>query len=357
MTEAKESPNERAADIAAGPGRDRPRAAGPAAPRRSRRRTTTTRRRSARSSSTAPRARWSAPARSSRTRRTRASPTWCGRRATACTPGQRAAGTATSPSSRPTTTRGCPRRGSAARPSREAGPVRRVVGATGHRPPTSGSPPARRRGGSGSPYDFAVLHVPPENGGGKSLEETVGAALPVWFNAPSPTEVSSLGAWGYPAAPPFDGQKMFECIGPARPAVAGRRPADGVPDRLHDDRWLLWRRLVRQGAGRRGGAGLQHLDRPAVTATWLAGPHLGAAAEGVYRRDEPEVLERVTPYRGGAWRRRGRGTAKARPRDVGAGLRVRGPTARRVPGPARSAMRRPGRTAPVPRPGPRAPGP
>ncbi len=48
-----------------------------------------------------PRARWSARRRSSRTRRTRASPTWSGRRAIACTPVRRAAGTATSRSCRP----------------------------------------------------------------------------------------------------------------------------------------------------------------------------------------------------------------------------------------------------------------
>ncbi|NED79205.1 hypothetical protein G3I76_03720, partial [Streptomyces sp. SID11233] len=40
-------------------------------------------------------------------------------------------------------------------------------------------------GGAGAPYDFAVLHVTPEHSGGKSLEETVGGALPVDFAAPS----------------------------------------------------------------------------------------------------------------------------------------------------------------------------
>src|SRR3954453_11052942 len=61
-------------------------------------------------------------------------------------------------------------------------------------------------GGAGAAYDYAVLHVKPEHGS-KSLEETVGAALDVDFSAPSATEVSQLGAWGYPAAPPYNGLK------------------------------------------------------------------------------------------------------------------------------------------------------
>ncbi|CAM5250593.1 Peptidase OS=Streptomyces antimycoticus OX=68175 GN=SANT12839_057960 PE=4 SV=1 [Streptomyces antimycoticus] len=59
-----------------------------------------------------------------------------------------------------------------------------------------------KTGGVGSAYDFAVLHVKPEGGGGKSLQETVGASVPVWFGAPSADRVSSIGAYGYPQAPP-----------------------------------------------------------------------------------------------------------------------------------------------------------
>ncbi|NEE51995.1 hypothetical protein G3M55_46250, partial [Streptomyces sp. SID8455] len=67
-------------------------------------------------------------------------------------------------------------------------------------------------GGQGAPYDFAVLHVAPEKGStGKSLEETVGSALPVEFNAPAVPQIASMTAVGYPAAPPFDGQKLFRC--------------------------------------------------------------------------------------------------------------------------------------------------
>ncbi len=67
-------------------------------------------------------------------------------------------------------------------------------------------------GGDGAPYDFAVIHVTPEKGSsGKSLEETVGSALPVDFDAPAVAQVESITATGYPAAAPFDGETMYQC--------------------------------------------------------------------------------------------------------------------------------------------------
>ncbi|GAA4866660.1 hypothetical protein [Kitasatospora terrestris] len=65
-------------------------------------------------------------------------------------------------------------------------------------------------GGPASQYDFALLHVHNEDGGGKSLEETVGGAVPVWFNA-QPDTVPSLAAYGYPADAPFDGAELEHC--------------------------------------------------------------------------------------------------------------------------------------------------
>ncbi len=57
-----------------------------------------------------------------------------------------------------------------------------------------------------------MIHVTPEQGsGGKSLEETVGSALPVDFNAPAVPKVDSITATGYPAAAPYDGQKLYRC--------------------------------------------------------------------------------------------------------------------------------------------------
>ena len=63
-------------------------------------------------------------------------------------------------------------------------------------------------------------HVKPEQGA-ESLEETVGAALDVDFSAPSAAEAGTMGAWGHPAAPPYDGPRMFKCLD----ARAGSRSA------------------------------------------------------------------------------------------------------------------------------------
>ncbi|MFD9796619.1 trypsin-like serine peptidase [Streptomyces sp. NPDC059070] len=137
-------------------------------------------------------------------------------------------------------------------------------------------------GGQGAPYDFAVLHVTPEKGkGGKSLEETVGAALPVDFDAPAVPKIASMTANGYPAAPPYDGQKLYQCKD--RP---GRLSLDaGAP--------TMYRLGCTMTGGSSGGgwiaAGAD--GKPAlvsntsigpVTAGWLAGPRLGPEAKGVY---------------------------------------------------------------------------
>ncbi|MEW2520981.1 hypothetical protein AB0922_22900 [Actinacidiphila alni] len=137
-------------------------------------------------------------------------------------------------------------------------------------------------GGSGSPYDFAVLHVKPEDGAGsKSLEETVGSAMPVWFDAPSATKIDAMGAWGYPAAAPFNGQQMYDCVGrPGRLSLDADAPTE-----------------YRIGCTMTGGSsgGGWFAQRPdgttalvsntsigPVTNTWLAGPHLGAEAKKVF---------------------------------------------------------------------------
>lgn len=138
-------------------------------------------------------------------------------------------------------------------------------------------------GGSGSPYDFAVLHVRPEQGaGGASLQETVGGAMPVWFDAPSATRIGDMGAWGYPAAPPFDGQRMYSCQGtPGRLSLDAAAPTE-------------YRIGCTMTAGASGGGWFTRKPDgtlalvsntsigPAGTSTWLAGPHLGTVAEGVY---------------------------------------------------------------------------
>ncbi|MFF7733869.1 MULTISPECIES: trypsin-like serine peptidase [unclassified Streptomyces] len=137
-------------------------------------------------------------------------------------------------------------------------------------------------GGDGAPYDFAVIHVTPEKGsGGKSLEEMVGAALPVDFKAPAVPQMKSVTAIGYPAAPPYDGQKLFRCQDrPGRLSVTASDPT-------------MYRIGCTMTGGSSGGgwvatgpdgkpALVSNTSIGPVTSGWLAGPRLGDVAKGVY---------------------------------------------------------------------------
>ncbi|MER6569651.1 hypothetical protein ABT288_26535 [Streptomyces sp. NPDC001093] len=138
-------------------------------------------------------------------------------------------------------------------------------------------------GGNGAPYDFAVIHVTPEQGnGGKSLEETVGGALPVNFNAPAVPKVSSITASGYPEAAPFDGQLLYQCKDkPGRLSIEQSAPT-------------MYRIGCTMTAGSSGGGWVETGSdgKPAlvsntsigpVTSGWLAGPRFGDVAKGVYQ--------------------------------------------------------------------------
>jgi V8-like Glu-specific endopeptidase len=137
-------------------------------------------------------------------------------------------------------------------------------------------------GGDGASYDFAVIHVTPEEGsGGKSLEETVGSALPVNFKAPAVTKVDSITATGYPAAAPFDGQTLYRCQDkPGRLSISAPDPT-------------MYRIGCTMTAGSSGGGWVATGSdgQPALVSNtsigpessgWLAGPRLGEAAKGVY---------------------------------------------------------------------------
>ncbi|MER7195272.1 trypsin-like serine peptidase [Streptomyces flaveolus] len=137
-------------------------------------------------------------------------------------------------------------------------------------------------GGDGASYDFAVIHVTPEKGSnGKSLEETVGSALPVDFKAPAVPQVESITATGYPAAPPYDGQKLFQCADkPGRLSLNTSEPT-------------MYRIGCTMTGGSSGGgwvaagsdgkpALVSNTSIGPVTAGWLAGPRLGEEAKGVY---------------------------------------------------------------------------
>ncbi|MER5429087.1 hypothetical protein [Streptomyces sp. NPDC002588] len=137
-------------------------------------------------------------------------------------------------------------------------------------------------GGDGAPYDFAVIHVTPEAGGsGKSLEETVGSALPVDFDAPAVPKVDSITATGYPAAEPFDGQKLYQCKDkPGRLSFSDSDPT-------------MYRIGCTMTGGSSGGgwvatgsdgkpALVSNTSIGPVSSGWLAGPRLGEVAKGVY---------------------------------------------------------------------------
>ncbi|MFI0235031.1 trypsin-like serine peptidase [Streptomyces sp. NPDC016845] len=137
-------------------------------------------------------------------------------------------------------------------------------------------------GGAGAPFDFAVIHVTPEKGGsGKSLEETVGASLPVDFNALAVPKISQLTAKGYPAAPPYDGQQLFQCAD--KPGRLSLNTTDPTMYRIGC--------TMTGGSSGGGWVGQGSDGKPAlisntsigpVTAGWLAGPRLGKEAEGIY---------------------------------------------------------------------------
>ncbi|MET9504982.1 hypothetical protein ABZY42_25250 [Streptomyces sp. NPDC006622] len=137
-------------------------------------------------------------------------------------------------------------------------------------------------GGDGASYDFAVIHVTPEEGGsGKSLEEMVGSALPVDFAAPAVTKVKSITATGYPAAAPYDGQTLYQCQDrPGRLSLNGTDPT-------------MYRIGCTMTGGSSGGgwvaagsdgkpALVSNTSIGPVGAGWLAGPRLGEVAKGVY---------------------------------------------------------------------------
>ncbi|MFI9760313.1 trypsin-like serine peptidase [Streptomyces sp. NPDC051963] len=136
-------------------------------------------------------------------------------------------------------------------------------------------------GGDGASYDFAVIHVTPENGDGKSLEETVGSALPVDFAAPAVQQVQSITATGYPAAAPFDGETMYQCQDkPGRLSINAADPT-------------MYRIGCTMTGGSSGGgwvttgadgeqALVSNTSIGPATSGWLAGPRLGDVAKGVY---------------------------------------------------------------------------
>nr|BFD93529.1 hypothetical protein KitaXyl93_48890 [Kitasatospora sp. Xyl93] len=65
-------------------------------------------------------------------------------------------------------------------------------------------------------YDYGILRVRGEDGSGRSLEETVGGSVPIWFNAPRDL-ITAVAAYGYPAERPSDGLRLAHCDSPVAP--------------------------------------------------------------------------------------------------------------------------------------------
>ncbi|MEU9704153.1 hypothetical protein [Streptomyces sp. NPDC047981] len=139
------------------------------------------------------------------------------------------------------------------------------------------------RGGTNAawPYDYAVLHVKPQQGK-KSLEETVGVALPIDFSAPAHAQAGYMGAWGYPAAAPYNGLIMHKCVD--RPTRLTTAPATPT----------MYRIGCTMTGGSSGGGWIRTMPngKPALVSNtsigpaggngWLAGPQLGKGAKDAH---------------------------------------------------------------------------
>ncbi|MDI2128637.1 trypsin-like serine peptidase [Yinghuangia seranimata] len=136
---------------------------------------------------------------------------------------------------------------------------------------TGGASPA-------SAFDYGVVRVRNPNGSPRSLEEVVGRAIPLWFDAPR--ELPQVWVYGYPQDAPFNGLTMFRCEqDPRRMTVDPNAPP-----------------LVRIGCTMTGGAsgGAWYAKSPdgrfkliansalgGADHSWLAGPYLSADARAV----------------------------------------------------------------------------
>ncbi len=135
-------------------------------------------------------------------------------------------------------------------------------------------------GSSASQYDFGIIKVANPDGAAKSLEEAVGGSVPVWFNAPR--DQLSITAYGYPAAPPFDGAELEQCNSgkPARLSFDATRPA------------MLTIGCTMTGGSSGGGWFSAHDGKPALVSnvsigpagagSWQAGPYLDDVAQSAF---------------------------------------------------------------------------
>ncbi|MFI9788109.1 trypsin-like serine peptidase [Kitasatospora sp. NPDC051984] len=134
-------------------------------------------------------------------------------------------------------------------------------------------------GGPTSQFDFAVLRVASQDGSSRSLEETVGGSVPIWFGA-QPDEITSPSSYGYPNDPPFDGQELEHCDSPLKPT-----PFVFDPSRPP----MLAIGCDLTGGASGGGWFTKHDGKTVLFSdnsigddTWMAGPNLGPDAKRMF---------------------------------------------------------------------------
>lgn len=136
--------------------------------------------------------------------------------------------------------------------------------------------------GATNQFDYGVIKVRNENGGDKSLEETIGGSVPIWFNAPR-DQVTSVFSYGYPADRPFDGMELNHCDSTVRPAPLSF-------DRSRPEMYAIGCTMTGGSSG--GGWFVTRDGRPALISvnsigptddpTWMAGPSLQDNAEQAF---------------------------------------------------------------------------
>lgn len=124
-----------------------------------------------------------------------------------------------------------------------------------------------------------MLHVKPEQGA-ESLEETVGTALEVDFSAPSAGGAGRMGAWGYPAAPPCNGLRMFKCLDtPGRFSLGSNPPTmHRIGCTMTGDSSGGWFRVLNGKTVLVSNTSIGPIDN-----TRLAGPQSGRDAKPLYQ--------------------------------------------------------------------------
>ncbi|MFJ1795963.1 trypsin-like serine peptidase [Kitasatospora griseola] len=134
-------------------------------------------------------------------------------------------------------------------------------------------------GSSASQFDFAVVRVAASDGSKRSLEETVGGSMPIWFGA-QPGDIASPSSYGYPAADPFDGEELEHCDSALKPTPfvfdASRPP-------------MLAIGCTMTGGSSGGGWFTKHdgktvlfSDNSIGNDSWMAGPNLGPDAKRMF---------------------------------------------------------------------------